>query len=58
VVEHWVRATWDLYHAHRWVLKVPTVNAPLGPNQMAWFEALLHALGCGGLEGAELMAVA
>jgi AcrR family transcriptional regulator len=57
-VELWVRATWDLYHAHRWVLKVPKVNAPLGPNQMAWFEALLRALGRGGLEGAELMAVA
>ncbi|WP_125775889.1 TetR/AcrR family transcriptional regulator [Antribacter gilvus] len=57
-VEHWVRATWDLYHAHRWVLKVPTVHAPLGPNQMAWFEALLHGLSRGGLEGAEVMAVA
>ncbi|WP_211588860.1 TetR/AcrR family transcriptional regulator [Allorhizocola rhizosphaerae] len=57
-VERWVRATWGLYHAHRWVLKVPTVNPPLGPNQMAWFEALLHALHRGGLEGAELMAIA
>jgi AcrR family transcriptional regulator len=57
-VERWVRATWDLYHAHRWVLKVPTVNAPFGPNQMAWFEALLHALSRGGLEGAEVMAIA
>lgn len=57
-VELWVRATWDLYHAHRWVLKIPKLNAPLGPNQMAWFEALLHALGRSGLEGAELMAIA
>lgn len=57
-VERWVRATWDLYHAHRWVLKIPTVNAPLGPNQMAWFEALLHALSHGGLDGAEVMAIA
>ncbi|WP_155370735.1 TetR/AcrR family transcriptional regulator [Catellatospora vulcania] len=57
-VERWVRATWDLYHAHRWVLKVPTVNVPIGPNQMAWFEALLHALSRGGLEGAEVMAIA
>lgn len=57
-VEHWVRATWDLYHAHRWILKVPTVHAPLGPNQMVWFEALLHALSRSGLESAELMPIA
>jgi AcrR family transcriptional regulator len=57
-VERWVRATWDLYHAHPWVLKVPTVNAPLGPNQMAWFEALLRALSRGGLEGGEVMTIA
>lgn len=57
-VDNWVRATWDLYHAHRWVLKVPTVSVPLGPNQMAWFEALLHALSRGGLRGAEVMALA
>jgi AcrR family transcriptional regulator len=57
-VELWVRATWDLYHAHRWVLKVPTVNLPIGPNQMAWFEALAHALSRSGLEGAEVMAIA
>lgn len=57
-VERWVHATWDLFHAHRWVLKVPTVSVPIGPNQMAWFEALLHALSRGGLHGAEMMAIA
>jgi AcrR family transcriptional regulator len=56
-IERWVRATWDLYHAHKWILKAP-VNAPLGPNQMAWFESLLQALSHGGLEGGEVMAVA
>jgi AcrR family transcriptional regulator len=57
-VERMVRATWDLYHAHPWVLKVPTVNPPLGPNQMAWFEALLRAVSRSGLEGGEVMTIA
>ncbi|MEU6250136.1 TetR/AcrR family transcriptional regulator [Glycomyces sp. NPDC047010] len=56
-VEQWVRATWDLYRAHKWILKAP-VNAPLGPNQMAWFESLLQSLSRGGLVGGEVMAVA
>ena len=56
-LERWVRATWGLYQAHPWVLKVPTSNPPLGPNQLAWFEAALQALSRSGLRGNEVLPV-
>ncbi|MBB5867603.1 AcrR family transcriptional regulator [Allocatelliglobosispora scoriae] len=56
-LERWVRATWELYHAHPWVLKVPTLNPPLGPHQLAWFEAALQALIRSGLAGGEVLSL-
>ncbi|WP_283136725.1 TetR/AcrR family transcriptional regulator [Rhizohabitans arisaemae] len=56
-LEDWVRATWQLYQAHPWVLKVPTLSPPVGPNQLAWFEAALHALSRSGLRGNEVLSL-
>ncbi|MFD9082682.1 TetR/AcrR family transcriptional regulator [Streptomyces erythrochromogenes] len=57
-VETWVDALWDLYLRHPWVTKAPTTGAPVGPNELAWFEALLSPLARSGLDRAELVPIA
>ncbi|GLZ77800.1 TetR family transcriptional regulator [Actinorhabdospora filicis] len=56
-LERWAAATWELYRLHPWSLKVPTANPPLGPNQLAWFEAALAAIARSGLSGGDVMAL-
>ncbi|MEU6946096.1 TetR/AcrR family transcriptional regulator [Streptomyces sp. NPDC046316] len=57
-VEAWVEALWRLYLGHPWMLRAPTSSAPVGPNELAWFEALLSPLHRAGLDRGELIPVA
>ncbi|MCT4354135.1 TetR/AcrR family transcriptional regulator [Streptomyces sp. Je 1-79] len=57
-VEAWVEALWGLYLGHPWMLRAPTSSAPVGPNELAWFEALLSPLHRGGLDRGELIPIA
>ncbi|MFD7963078.1 TetR/AcrR family transcriptional regulator [Streptomyces zaomyceticus] len=57
-VEAWVEALWNLYLGHPWMLRAPTLSAPVGPNELAWFEALLSPLHRSGLDRRELIPVA
>jgi AcrR family transcriptional regulator len=56
--EAWVRGLWHLYLGRPWLLRVPTASAPVGPNELAWFEALLRPLHRSGLDRAELIPLA
>ncbi|MFD8825221.1 TetR/AcrR family transcriptional regulator [Streptomyces sp. NPDC059605] len=57
-VEGWVDALWGLYLRHPWILRAPTLNAPVGPNELAWFEALLSPLHRAGLDRGDLIPLA
>jgi len=57
-VETWVIAVLRLYGRHQWLVKTPTTTAPIGPNALAWTEALLRPLARAGLSGADLLAAA
>jgi AcrR family transcriptional regulator len=56
-IERWVHALWERYLQHPWALRVPTRSAPIGPNELAWFEAALRALSGTGLSAADMIAV-
>lgn len=50
-VEAWVEALWQRYETHPWTVQVPTRGTPIGPNELAWFEALARPLATvGGLD--------
>ncbi|MFE5484897.1 TetR/AcrR family transcriptional regulator [Streptomyces sp. NPDC056527] len=55
---NWADAAWDFYLAHPWTLRVATTGAPTGPNELAWFEALLRPLAQSGLAAENLVATA
>ncbi|MGW6866340.1 TetR/AcrR family transcriptional regulator [Streptomyces sp. NPDC054901] len=57
-IEAWVAALGKCYARHPWMVRVPTVSAPVGPNELAWFEALLGALLRSGADRAELIPLA
>ncbi|MET8677968.1 TetR/AcrR family transcriptional regulator [Streptomyces sp. NPDC004647] len=57
-IESWVEALWDLYLSHPWMVRAPTLSAPVGPNELAWFEALLSPLARAGLHRSELVPIA
>lgn len=57
-VEGVVEAMWRMFLAHPWVARVPATSAPLGPNGLAWFEALLAPLSRTSLDRAELIPMA
>lgn len=57
-VEEWARGLWEAYARHPWTLRVPTGSAPIGPNELAWFEACLAALAKTGLDDGEQVALA
>jgi len=54
-VERWVRAMWELYQAHPWLLRVKLSGPPMGPGQLAWLDAGLRAMSGIGLTGDEMM---
>ncbi|WP_329386318.1 TetR/AcrR family transcriptional regulator [Streptomyces sp. NBC_01351] len=55
---NWADAAWEFYLAHPWMLRVATTGAPTGPNELAWFEALLRPLARSGLAAENLVATA
>ena len=57
-IEQWADALWDVYQRHPWMLRVQTRTAPIGPNGLAWFEALLQALSRTGIAHGDMVAVA
>lgn len=57
-VESWVQALWGVYLSHPWMLRATTLSAPVGPNELAWFEALLTPLHRAGLDRGELIPLA
>lgn len=57
-IEAWVRALWQLYTQHPWMLRVQISAPPLGPGQLSWLEAALRPLARSGLTDAELVPVA
>ncbi|HVW40516.1 MAG TPA: TetR/AcrR family transcriptional regulator C-terminal domain-containing protein [Amycolatopsis sp.] len=54
-VERWVREMWAIYAAHPWLLHVKLSGPPMGPGQLAWFDAGLRALSGSGLPGDEMV---
>jgi len=52
-VQHWVGALWAGFQRRPWMLRVPIVHAPVGPNQLAWLDRLLRPLLAAGLVGGE-----
>ncbi|MGW9309708.1 TetR/AcrR family transcriptional regulator [Saccharomonospora azurea] len=56
-IETWVRALWDTYVRHPWMLRVPIGAPPIGPGQLAWFEAALRPLSRAGLREENLVSV-
>lgn len=54
-LEAWVRGLWDLYLRHPWVLRVQISGPPIGPHQLAWFEAALRPLSRAGLDASDLV---
>jgi hypothetical protein len=47
-----------VYGLHPWLVKTPTTTAPIGPNALAWTEALLRPLARAGLSSGDLLAAA
>lgn len=56
-VERWVNALWASYRRHPWMLQVPLTGPPLGPNELAWFDAALRSFDGSGLADGEAMAM-
>lgn len=56
-IETWVRALWNTYRRHPWVLRVQISAPPIGPGQLAWFEAALRPLSRAGLAEEKLVSV-
>lgn len=56
-IEAWVRALWDTYRRHPWMLRVQIGAPPIGPGQLAWFEAALRPLSRAGLREENLVSV-
>ncbi|MEN8655244.1 TetR/AcrR family transcriptional regulator [Streptomyces sp. 21So2-11] len=57
-VELWVDELWKVYQAHDWLVRVQIKNPPIGPNQLAWFEALLSGVSSIGLSRDDMAALA
>lgn len=49
----WARANLAIFHRHPWALQVAVASPPLGPNQLAWFDAGLGTLSGTGLSPVE-----
>ncbi len=54
-VHSWVRSMLAVYQQHPWLLDITTSSPPLGPNQLAWLEALLQAVSGIGLTNEEML---
>lgn len=56
-LEGWARQEWALYHRHPWMLHIAQARPTLGPNGMAMYEYLLHAVSGTGLTEHEMLSV-
>lgn len=54
----WVRADLEIFRRHPWLLETTISRVPIGPNWLAWLEALLTAMKDIGLTGREMISVA
>lgn len=57
-IERWAEALWQVYLRHPWLTKTPATGPPVGPNSLAWFEALLRPLASCGLEPEAMVGLA
>ena len=57
-VEEWSKASLAMFRARPWLLELVMRRAPIGPNWLAWLNALLHALSNAGLTAGEMVAAA
>ncbi|SDM24704.1 TetR/AcrR family transcriptional regulator C-terminal domain-containing protein [Nonomuraea jiangxiensis] len=57
-VEQWADGLWRAYERRPWILQVRTRSAPIGPNELEWFEDCVAALTKTGLDHQELVAMA
>ncbi len=57
-IEEWMRATWQTYAAHPWLLDYNMARLPIGPHVLDVEEALYAALQAAGFTGAENVALA
>lgn len=57
-VEAWVDGLWEVYRRHPWLVEVQLRNPPVGPNGLAWIEALLRAVRGTGLGHDEILGLA
>ncbi|QDY79541.1 TetR/AcrR family transcriptional regulator [Streptomyces qinzhouensis] len=57
-VYHWVRSILKVYDRHPWLLDITMSTPPLGPNQLAWLDALLQEVADIGLEDDEMLFLA
>ena len=51
------QSSWDLYHAHRWILQMAHARATLGPNEVRMLDASLRVVDGLGLRGREMVAI-
>jgi AcrR family transcriptional regulator len=57
-LEDWVRGVWDMNVRHPWTLRVEISGPPVGPNQLAWFDAALRPLARAGLGPGDMISAA
>ncbi|MGJ6961839.1 TetR/AcrR family transcriptional regulator [Streptosporangium sp. G11] len=56
-LERWCRAQWEMLRAHTWIVHLPVTGPPITPNQLAWTDRALAALGGTGLTEADKVGV-
>lgn len=56
-VEQWVAGLWTAYRLHPWMVRTPLTGPPLGPNELAWFDAALRSFTGSGLPDGEAVAM-
>lgn len=55
LLQRWARELLASYRRHPWMIRIALSGPPLGPNQVAWFEAGLRAISGTGLSQAEMI---
>lgn len=53
----WAMGQWHMLRRRPWVLEMPVVNPPAGPNTLAWLEHAVRAFDDTGLDEAEKLGV-
>lgn len=58
LLERWAKELLAIYRRHPWMVHIAISGPPLGPNQIAWFEAGLRAISGTGLNAGEMISAA